>query len=65
MTQSNPDYRPKTGYRNQVYSLSRKRQIIDATLNELHDMQLDMIDQAVELSDLAQAREVIDYIRTR
>jgi hypothetical protein len=65
MTQSNPDYRPKTGYRNQVYSLSRKRQIIDAMVDDLHEQYFDMIEQAVELSDLAQAREVIDYIRTR
>jgi hypothetical protein len=46
-------------------NLNRKRQIIDAQLDELHNMQLDMIDQAVELSDLEQAKEVIKYIITQ
>jgi hypothetical protein len=46
-------------------SLNRKRQIIDAQLDELHNMQLDMIDQAVDLSDLEQAKDVIKYIRTK
>lgn len=45
------------------YTFNRKRQIIDAQLNELHQMQLDMIDQAVDYSDLAQARELIEYIK--
>lgn len=45
------------------YTFNRKRQIIDAQLNELHQMQLDMIDQAVEYSDFAQARELIEYIK--
>jgi hypothetical protein len=44
--------------------MNRKRQIIDQQLDELHNLQLAMIDQAVELSDLSQAREVIDYIRS-
>jgi hypothetical protein len=44
--------------------MSRKRQIINAQLNELHTMQLDMIDQAVEYSDLRDAKEVIDWIRS-
>lgn len=54
------NYSPKPYYR---VSMNRKRQIIDAQLDELHTMQLDMIDQAVEYSDLAQAKEIIDYIR--
>ena len=54
------NYAPKPYYR---VSMNRKRQIIDAQLDELHTMQLDMIDAAVELSDLSQAREIIDYIR--
>jgi hypothetical protein len=45
-------------------TMSRKRQIINAQLNELHTMQLDMIDQAVEYSDLRDAKEVIDWIRS-
>ena len=54
------NYAPKPYYR---VSMNRKRQIIDAQLNELHQMQLDMIDQAVDYSDLAQARELIEYIK--
>lgn len=45
-------------------TMSRKRQIINAQLDELHTMQLDMIDQAVDYSDLREAREVIDWIRS-
>jgi hypothetical protein len=44
--------------------MNRKRQIIDQQLDELHNLQLAMIDAAVESSDLSQAREVIDYIRS-
>lgn len=57
------NYAPRPYYRNVHTSLNRKRQIIDAQLDELHTIQLDMIDQAVELSDLEQARNLIDYIR--
>jgi hypothetical protein len=52
------NYAPK-----QYYSFNRKRQIIDVTLDELHNLQLDMIDQAVDRSDLREAREIIDWIR--
>jgi hypothetical protein len=51
--------------KNNNNSFNRKRQIIDAQLDELHNMQLDMIDQAVDLSDLEQAKDVIKYIRTK
>jgi len=54
------NYAPRPYYR---VSMNRKRQIIDATLDELHNQQLDMIDAAVEYSDMRQAREVIEYIR--
>ena len=54
------NYAPKPYYR---VSMNRKRQIIDATLDELHNMQLDMIDQAVEYSDCREAKELIDWIR--
>ena len=53
-------------YENQYYNIIKmtinKRVTIDNTLNKLHEMQLDMIDQAVEYSDLQQAREVIKNI---
>ena len=54
------NYAPKPYYR---VSMNRKRQVIDAMVDELHTIQLDMIDEAVKYSDLAQAREIIDYIR--
>ena len=54
------NYAPKPYYR---VSMNRKRQIIDATLDELHNMQLDMIDQAVEYSDCREAKELIDWIK--
>lgn len=53
-------------YSNRFYKnirLSRKRQIIDQTLDELHNMQLDMVDQAVMLSDLQQAKDIINVIK--
>ena len=56
-----PDYSARY-YR--PVSMNRKRQIIDQQLDELHNLQLAMIDQAVELSDLSQANEIINYIRS-
>ena len=43
----------------------RKRQIINTVLSDLHNTQLDMIDQAVDQSDLSDAKEVIEWIRSR
>ena len=43
----------------------RKRQIITTVLSDLHAQQLDMIDAAVEASDLSDAKTVIDYIRNK
>lgn len=57
-------------YQNEKYtfsrgpSLNRKRQVIDRMLAELHEAQLAMIDQAVEYSDLTQAKELIDHVRS-
>ena len=34
-------------------------------LGELHDIQLDCIDEALEKSDLRDAKEVIDYIKSK
>jgi hypothetical protein len=39
-----------------------KRELIAIHLNHLHSTQLDMIDEAVEKSDLSQAKELIEYI---
>ena len=42
-----------------------KRIIIQETINLLHRDQLDMIDEAVEKSDLSQAIELINYIKNK
>ncbi len=54
------NYAPKP-----YYTFNRKRQVINAVLNNLHNTQLDMIDQAVEYSDLQEAKDVIDWIKER
>lgn len=46
-------------------SANRKRQIINHMVNELHTIQMDMIDQAVDSSDLRQANEVINFIKEK
>ena len=52
------------GYQRVEYtSANRKRQIIDAMLEELHDMHAEMIEQAMEYSDFEEARKVIAHIR--
>ena len=59
-------------YKNIVYKvgysgLNRKRQVIDQVLNDLHTMQMDMIEDAVQIREskgFPEAREVIDYIRS-
>jgi hypothetical protein len=56
----NSDY--KKHYYDVVKMTINKRVIIDNALNNLHEMQLNMIDQAVEYSDLQQAKEVIKNI---
>ena len=48
------------------YSLNRKRQIINRQLEELHVMQMDMIDAAVltkERQGFPEANQVINRIR--
>lgn len=54
------NYAPRPYYR---VSMNRKRQIIDAMVNDLHEQYFDMIEQALKYGDMRQAREVIDYIR--
>lgn len=56
----NPDYSDKF-YKNVGPTFNKEH--ITEFLNELHEAQLNMIDQAVEYSDLSKAKEVIDYIR--
>jgi plasmid maintenance system killer protein len=67
----NEDYSKMfNSFRNAQYTvryaskMNRKRQIVNKLLDELHNSQLEMIDRAVDQSDLSQAREVIDHIRS-
>ena len=59
------NYKPKMNYSNMRVTFgNRKRQIqMQQLLDTLHTEYLDMIDAAVELSDLSKANEIIDYIR--
>jgi len=48
------------------YGLSRKRQIIDQTLIQLHEMQMAMIEDAVSVKEskgFPEANKLIDYIK--
>jgi hypothetical protein len=45
--------------------LSCEAFMVEALLNDLQDMYLDYIDDAVERSDLSDAKQVIDYIKTK
>ena len=62
------NYAPRPYYKSTKHlfaSFNRKRQIIDRQVDELHTMQLDMIDQAVDASDLRKAKEIIEWIRSK
>ena len=58
-------------YKNITYSvrlggLNRKRQVIDQVLNDLHTMQMDMIESAVRIREgkgFPEANEIINRIR--
>jgi hypothetical protein len=65
MNQNNrPNYQNSIRW-SQPYPSSRKRQIIDAMMDDLHGQMLDFIDQAVDVSDLSEAKTVIEYIRRK
>jgi hypothetical protein len=57
-----PDYSIKY-YTHQ--SFNRKRQIIDAVLAEMHEMQMNMIEEALAMSDMQQAKDIIKCIMER
>lgn len=59
-----PDYSPRY-YQYNGQSLNRKRHIVDAMLAELHEQYFDMIERALEHSDMRDAREVIKYVQSR
>ena len=45
-------------------SMSRKRQIIDNIVEELHDQYFDMIERALAHSDMQHAKDVIMHVKT-
>lgn len=54
-------------YRVRLGGLNRKRQVIDQVLDDLHTMQMDMIEQAVEIKQaqgFPEATRVIDHVRS-
>jgi uncharacterized protein YlxP (DUF503 family) len=55
-----PDYSPRF-YKSQ--SLNRKRHVVDSIMEELHNQYFDMIERALEHSDMRQARDVIEYVQ--
>lgn len=62
----NPDY-SNSRYGPIRYSLNRKRQIINAHLEELHAMHMSMIEQAVQIKEhegFPEAAQVINYIKS-
>lgn len=53
-------------YRSAKYSINRKRQIINAICDELHEMQIQMIECAVAIKEehgFPEANEIINHIR--
>lgn len=50
----------RTSYTITVANL--KQAMVSIHLNHLHNLQLDMIDEALEKSDLSDAKEVLKYI---
>lgn len=53
-------------YKSARYSLNRKRQIINQTLEELHEMQMAMIEDAVNVKEsqgFPEANQLINHIR--
>ena len=58
------DYNSYPKYSRITYKVNN-RVVIDKLLNDLHSMQLDYIDEALEKSDLSQANDIINMIRSK
>jgi hypothetical protein len=56
-------YSGPRGYKS--VTISYRGQVINQLLNDLHLQQEQMIEQALEYSDLQQARDVIDWIKNK
>ena len=59
----NPDYSQRQYYK--VIQVTMRKEVIDNLLADLHTQHEQMIEQALESSDLQQARDVIDWIKER
>ena len=59
----NPDYSGPRQYKSTT--LSYRGEIISQLLNDLHSQHEQMIEQALELSDMQQAQDVITWIKGR
>lgn len=61
------DYKPKFDYKLVTSNIPgyTPKAVLDLFLDELHQAQLDMIDQAVECSDLQDAKDIIEYIKNK
>lgn len=57
-----PDY--GHGYY-KTQTINRKRRVIDQTLDQLHDMQMQMIEDALAVSDMRLAKTLIKHIMER
>ena len=58
-------YAPKYNNVSYTVNLTPQRIVIDKLLNEMHNLQLDMINEAVEKSDFKEAKEIIEYIKNK
>ena len=47
------------------YKITYQSKAVDQLLNELHSMQLQMIDEVVEKSDCKEAKEIIEQFRLK
>lgn len=54
-------------YKSITYTVGTNNGTVNLTefLNDLHSVQLDCIDEALEKSDLREAKEVIEYIKAK
>jgi hypothetical protein len=48
-----------------MIDMNRKRQILDHLINDLYDQYWEMIELAVESSNMEESKEVIDYIKSK
>lgn len=58
------NYNQNQPYSRITYTVN-KRVVIDQLLNDMHSIQLDYIDEAVDKSDLSDAKAVIQWIKEK